>query len=123
MWPFKKKQKINPENVAPQQLSYSQVDTTESFNDNLHLQPDEWIETIPLNKMERNPESMGLPPVNANAEEVYSIASKLSRIRESFPVPDDGVYCPICHIANTNLLKLRTPCPKCGRDLLKFGWS
>ena len=51
------------------------------------------------------------------------VASKLSQVRESIPIPNDGVYCPICHIANIELAKLRTPCPKCGRALLKFGWD
>ena len=51
------------------------------------------------------------------------VASKLSQVRESIPIPNDGVYCPICHIANIELPKLRTPCPKYGRALLKFGWD
>ena len=66
---------------------------------------------------------MGLPSVHASEEEVYEVASKLSLFRESIPIPNDGVYCPICHIANIDLAKLRTPCPKCGRALLKFGWA
>ena len=67
---------------------------------------------------------MGLPPVGASDDEVYRIAEQLSRIRESVPIPDDGVYCPICHIANVTLARLRAPCPKCERELLKApGWD
>ena len=61
--------------------------------------------------------------IGADADEIYRVASKLSVLRESIPVPNDGVYCPVCHIANLNLGKLRTPCPQCGRGLLKFGWD
>lgn len=66
---------------------------------------------------------MGLPPVGADADEVYEVAAKLSALRESFPVRDDGVYCPVCHVANVDLGRLQTPCPRCGRPLLKFGWD
>ena len=66
---------------------------------------------------------MGLPPVGACDDAVYRVAERLSRIRESVPIPNDGVYCPICHIANVTPARLRTPCPKCGRELLKFGWD
>jgi hypothetical protein len=38
-------------------------------------------------------------------------------------IPSAGVYCPVCHIANVDLGRLRTPCPQCGRPLLKFGWA
>src|SRR5262245_29994716 len=107
--------------VSPHQISYSQVDITPSFGDNEQLGPDEWISTTPLNSMA--PNGLGLPPVGASEEDVYQIASRLSQLRESIPVPNDGVYCPICHIANVQLAKLRTPCPKCGRPLLKFGWD
>jgi hypothetical protein len=66
---------------------------------------------------------MGLPPAGAGADEVYRVASKLSELRESIPIPNDGVYCPVCHIANVDLGRLRKPCRKCGRALLKFGWD
>ena len=102
---------------------FSQVDTTEGFGDDQGLSPDDWITTTPLNSMINDPESMGLLPPGANENEVYRVASELSALRESIPIPNDGVYCPICHIANVDLGKLRTPCPKCGRELLKFGWD
>ena len=102
---------------------FSQVDTTERFGDDQRLGPDDWIETTPLNSMTNDPESMGLPPLGANENEVYRVASELSALRESIPIPNDGVYCPICHIANVDLGKLRTLCPKCGRKLLRFGWD
>ena len=99
------------------------MDITEAFGDNERLGPDEWIATVSLNATTKSPESMGLPPADAGADEVYRIASKLSQLRESVPIPNDGVYCPVCHIANVDLGRLRTPCPQCGRELLKFGWD
>ena len=122
MWPFKKKEEA-PQPVPANQISFSQVDITERFGDNLSLAADEWITTSPLNAMVANRQSAGLPPVGASDDEVYRVAERLSRIRESMPLPDDGVYCPVCHIATVTLARLRTPCPKCGRELLKFGWD
>ena len=107
--------------MPPGEISYSQLDITERFDDNLHLKPEDWIPTVPLNKSV--PTGKGLPAVDATADEVYKAAVRLSLLRESIPVPNDGVYCPVCHIANTQLAKLRTQCPKCGRALLKFGWD
>ena len=123
MWPFKKKQTPKPELLPPGPISYSQVDTTERFGDNLRLAQDEWIATIPLNTMTQDPESMGLPSVGASTDEVFRIASRLSHLRESIRIPTDGVYCAVCHIANIDIGKVRTPCPQCGRELLKFGWD
>jgi hypothetical protein len=111
------------EMIATETISFSQVDITERFDDNRNLAPDEWISTTPLCSRIGDPESAGLPSPGADEEEVYRVASKLSALRESIPIPDDGVYCPICHIANVDLGKLRTPCPRCGRELLKFGWT
>jgi hypothetical protein len=111
------------EMIATEAISFSQLDITERFGDNRSLGKDEWISTTPLNSTIKNPESAGLPSPGADSEEVFRVASKLSALRESIPIPDDGVYCPICHIANVDLGKLRTPCPKCGRELLKFGWT
>jgi hypothetical protein len=111
------------EKIPTEAISYSQVDITERFADNRRLGKDDWISTTPLNSRTRNPESAGLPAPDADSEEVYRVASKLSALRESVPIPDDGVYCPVCHIANVDLGRLRTPCPKCGRELLKFGWD
>ena len=107
--------------MPPGELSYSQLDITERFDDHLHLKPDDWIQTVPLNKSV--PDGKGLPPVEASADEVYTAAERLSQLRESIAIPGDGVYCPVCHIANTQLAKLRAPCPNCGRALLKFGWD
>jgi hypothetical protein len=123
MWPFKKKLKATTQLMPPGQISFSQLDITESFGDNLRLKPEDWISTVPLNKTTPNGQTSGLPPVDASDGAVYEFASRLSLFRESIPIPSDGVYCPICHIANIELSKLRTPCPKCGRALLKFGWD
>ncbi|MCR9202923.1 MAG: hypothetical protein NXI04_30120 [Planctomycetaceae bacterium] len=109
--------------VAPQTLSFSQLDITDRFDDNSSLGAEEWISTTPLNTSVPNPEASGLPSLDANNDEVYLMASTLSELRESIPIPDDGVYCPVCHIANTDLGKLKSPCPKCARPLLKFGWT
>src|ERR1700692_2918781 len=123
MWPFKRKQHPSAKLVEPQKIGYTQADITERFGDNLSLGPDDWIETVPLNMRTEDPVSVGLAPANASVEEVYAVASKLSAIREKINIPTDGVYCPVCHIANVSLSRLRQPCPKCGRQLLKFGWD
>ena len=101
------------QNISPAEISFSQLDITEHFDDHIHLKPDDWISTTPLNRSVTN--GKGLPPVDASDDEVYNAAAKLSRLRESIGVPSDGVYCPVCHIANTQSAKLHTPCPKCGR--------
>lgn len=119
MWPFSKRTK----KVSLSNLYYSQLDITEKFGDNLNLKPEEWIKTFPLNLIDKNPELSGLPPVNSTIEKVYETAQKLSAIREQINMPTDGVYCPVCHIANIELSKLRKPCSKCGRELLRFGWD
>jgi len=102
---------------------FSQVDATERFGDDKRLGPDDWIETTPVNAGMPDPESSGLPPIGAPDEVVYRVADGLSKMREKFNLPRDGVYCPVCHIANVSPARLRTPCPKCGRPLLKFGWE
>lgn len=112
-----------PKALSSEHIQYSQLDITEAFGDNERLKPDEWISTIPLNTMTPNVQVSGLPPTDASEDAVYSVAEEMSQLRESLSIPSDGVYCPICHIANTQLVKLRTPCPKCGRALLKFGWD
>jgi len=109
--------------MDPQTLSFSQLDITDRFDDHSKLSAEEWISTTPLNTSIPDPEASGLPSPEANDDEVYQVASALSELRESIPIPDDGVYCPICHIANVDLGKLRLPCPQCGRPLLKFGWT
>ena len=109
--------------MAPEAISFSQLDITEYFDDNESLSADEWISTTPLNARIDATVASGLPPRDADSEEVYRVAATLSELRESFPIEGDGVYCPICHIANIDIGKLRTPCPRCGRGLLKFGWT
>jgi hypothetical protein len=104
-------------------MSFSQVDSTEGLEDDQNLGADDWISTVPLNRSIKNPESMGLPAIGATVDEVYGVASQLSTFRESTSIPRDGVYCPICHVANNDIGKLRTPCPRCGRALLQFGWD
>ena len=109
--------------MAPQSISYSQVDITETFDDHLRLSPQEWVDTVPLSSMVDRPELQGLPSKEATPEEIYDVAQKLSDIRATFSIETDGVYCPVCHIANTDLGRLKTPCPKCNRGLLMFGWT
>lgn len=127
MWPFKRKRKAAEPTSAGQivggPICFSQLDITERFGDDERLGPDDWIPTIPMNTVFENPESMGLPSVGADANELYPAASQLSSLREAVPIPTDGVYCPVCHIANVDIGKLRTPCPRCQRELLKFGWD
>ena len=118
---LKSKSKATTQMMPPGEISYSQLDITERFDDHLHLKAEDWISTVPLNKS--LPNGQGLPPADASADEVYRAAEKLSQFRESISIPSDGVYCPVCHFANIQLGKLRTPCPKCGRPLLKFGWD
>jgi hypothetical protein len=120
MWPFKKSQHPT---LPADQISFSQLDITEDFGDDARLEPDDWIATVPLNTMVPNPETSGLPAVGAADDDVFKVASRLSFIREFIGARGDGVYCPVCHIANTQAAKLRTPCPHCGRALLMFGWD
>ncbi|MFN9986109.1 MAG: hypothetical protein ACK52S_11200 [Pirellula sp.] len=111
------------ETMDPQQIAFSQLDITERFDDDKSLSHEDWIETTPLNRRIPDPVASGLPSVDADCDEIYRIALTMSELRESIPIDGDGVYCPICHIANIEIEKLRTPCPKCGRGLLKFGWT
>jgi hypothetical protein len=109
--------------LRPDNISFTQLDLTERFGDHERFGPEEWATTVPLNATTPYPESRGLPPLGASAEDTYRIARRLSRLRVSLADPSDGVYCPVCHIANVQLAKLNTPCPKCGRGLLRFGWD
>ena len=111
------------ENVAAESVSFSQLDIIEEFHGNPTIDKDEWIVTTPMNLIIQNPEQAGLPSSEADPEEVYRVACNMSALRESIPIPNDGVYCPICHIANIDISKLRKPCHICGRELLKFGWT
>ena len=120
MWPFRKKPRPTAE---PMQIRFSQLDITARFGDDERLGPDDWLETEPLNLEVADPESMGLPSTHAAAADVYGLAQRLSPLRESGALPNDGVYCPICHIAGKGLARLRTPCPRCSRPLLQFGWD
>lgn len=104
---------------------FSQLDITEKFDDRCQLKPEDWIRTTPLISTLDPIEGikMGLVSPEAPDDEVYERAVKMSRIRDSVNNPEDGVYCPICHKANIELKKLGTPCPTCGRLLLRFGWD
>src|SRR6516162_2905598 len=75
------KSKAAPQTLPPGEISYSQLDITERFDDHLHLKPDDWIATVPLNKSVSS--GKGLPPVSASDDEVYRVAERLSRFRES----------------------------------------
>jgi hypothetical protein len=112
-----------PTTVDPKKLRFSQLDITERFGDQNRLTKEEWISTVALNSQMPDPESRGLPARSASADEIYSIGSKLSAIREQFVGSGEGVYCLVCHVANIDHAKLHTPCPKCGRKLLSFGWD
>jgi hypothetical protein len=109
--------------MSPTEISFSQLDITEGFGDDARLGAEDWIATVPLNHAIADPAASGLPAVDAGEDEVYAIASTMSLVRESVGVENDGVYCPVCHIANVQSAKLRTPCPQCGRELLSFGWE
>jgi len=56
----------------------------------------------------------------AGFEKVYEIGMQLSFLREQISNLPDGVYCPICHIANTSANKLHTPCPECRKKVIKI---
>jgi len=120
MWPFTKRKKPW---LEPQKITFSQADLTEHFGGDVSLRPEEWIVTLPINRTIKDPETQGLPALDATEDEIYAAAERLSQLRESIAVPNDGVYCPVCHIANVQLDRLRTPCPTCRRPLLKFGWD
>ncbi len=102
------------------EISYTVVDITETFGDNLSLGKEDWVTTTPLIKLLGVDHQKGLPSVDACDGEIYAIAVGLSEIREEFQIATDGVYCPVCHIANVDKEKLRMPCPKCARELRLF---
>lgn len=120
-WPFKKKAKV--EYVDPDTLNYTQLDISEHFDEHLALSTDEWVTTIPINRWIGHDNNGNLPDLNANDHEIYRIAASLSEIRQDFHPLGDGVYCPVCHIANIDFEKLGKECPKCFRPLLAFGWT
>lgn len=120
-WKFATKPKTTK--VDPNEIRFSQLDITEQFGDQRRLTKEEWIATVALNSKMPDPVSRGLPPHSATLEEIYAAAAKLSAIRVRFVGSGDGVYCPVCHIANVDHEKLHEPCPKCGRKLLSFGWD
>ncbi len=120
-WKFAAKQKVTK--VDPKEIRFSQLDITEQFGDQNRLTKEQWIATVALNSKMPDPVSRGLPSPSATPEEIYATAVKLSAMRERFVGLGDGVYCPVCHIANIDHAKLHAPCPKCGRKLLSFGWD
>ena len=108
-----------------EEYKFSQLDVTEHFDDRDRLTVDDWIKTIPLIST-LDPiqgSKMGLVSPEAPDDEVYKRALNMSLARGKVGDPKDGVYCPISHMANIDLKKLGTPCPKCGRPLLRFGWD
>jgi len=109
--------------LSRDEMLFTQVDFTEAFGDNLAIGKEDWITTIPITTALGVSHRKGLPPSDASDGEIYAIATGLSEIREQFPVVTDGVYCPVCHIANIDREKLRTPCPNCNRELLLFDWN
>ena len=120
-WRNAKKPKVAM--VNPNELRFSQLDITEQFGDQTRLTKEDWISTVPLNSKLADPVSRGLPAISATPDEVYATAAKLSGIREQVVSSGDGVYCPVCHIANIDHARLHAPCPKCERKLLSFGWD
>src|SRR5437764_1319177 len=72
-----KKIKVETQKMPPGQISYSQLDITESFGDNERLKPDDWISTQPLSKTTPNGRASGLPSAGATNNEVYAIALKM----------------------------------------------
>ena len=126
MWPFKKKS-APVAMVDLRELTFTQTDVTKSSGHDPSPGSNDWIETMPINAVVPKAPP-GLPPLDATADQIYDIADRGSRLRESLRRSgrvsgDDGVYCPICHIANIQLNLLRTPCPRCGRELLLFDWT
>ena len=118
-----RKRAPEPTSVDPNELRFSQLDITETFGDDQRYTADQWVPTVPLNASIENPEDRGLPARDASADVIFEVAVKLSALREQFSLPGEGVYCPVCHIANVDHKKLHQPCPKCARKLLSFGWD
>src|SRR6185503_14381510 len=108
-WKFATKPKVTK--VDPKEIRFSQLDITERFGDQKRLAKEEWIATIALNSKMPDPVARGLPSRSATPEEVYATAARLSAMRERFVGSGDGVYCPVCHIANVDHAKLHAPCP------------
>lgn len=111
------------EQVDPKEIGFTQLDITETIGAPPGLGADDWIETTPINAQPGAEGMRGLPPLTAGEDEVHAAAVKLSAIREEVGVEGDGVYCPVCHIANVDYSWLREPCPRCRRPLLAFGWT
>src|SRR5947208_2182082 len=84
MWPVKKKTVTTPKTASAEAMSYSQLDITENFDDNLGLTPDEWIPTLPLNKTTRSGWAMGLPPARASEEEIYRLPQSCRRSESQY---------------------------------------
>jgi hypothetical protein len=64
MWPFRKKVKVETQTMPANQISFSQLDITERFDDNARLGAEDWISTVPLNTRTRDAQAMGLPSLN-----------------------------------------------------------
>jgi len=120
-WSFKKKAKVQMMDTAD--LSFSQVDIIDGLDDGISLSSSDWIETTPINQLIGHDNRGNLPAIDSSDHETYRVALGLSEIRTSFNISGDGVYCPVCHIANIGIEKLGKECPKCERPLLAFGWN
>jgi len=72
--------KATTQTMPPGEISYSQLDITERFDDHLHLKPEDWISTVPLNKSV--PNGKGLPPVDVSADEVYKAAGNCRSLED-----------------------------------------
>ncbi len=107
----------------PDDFRFSQLDITERFDDRNRLKPEEWINTIPLGYQQIH-QGVKINLISSeDPNEIYRVATSMSGTRNIINNVNDGVYCPICHRASIDLKKLGTPCPICGRSLLRFGWK
>jgi hypothetical protein len=122
MWPFKRKPRTSDQ-PPTDALSFSQLGVTETLGSKFRPTENGWVHTSALDEMTPDPQAHGLPPRGASDEAVYAYFDQFSRLRDIFATETDGVYCPICQIANYSIAKLRTPCPKCNRPLLRFDWT
>ena len=109
--------------VPTEEFLFTVVDIVETVSEGSGFGKDDWVATTPIIKVLGVDHKKGLPSSDVPDGEIYAIAVGLSEIREEFQIATDGVYCPICHIANIDRQRLRTPCPKCGRELLLFDWN
>jgi len=102
---------------------YGQLDVIEPERD-VKMTSSDWVQTVPIIVNDDYRETLGYAHKDDSPEEVYERAMMLSMVRNQHIKDDsDGVYCPLCHIANIELSKQGDPCPQCERPLLRFGWN